>query len=378
MGQIRVKRGPEKARALPRSTQSNNEKVDGHGGRPGVENMPVPKKKTSSSKRDMRRSHHALTAPQRDILISLRKVTAVGLLTGDIDNASLGLRSQVLTMYFCGEPLDMIMSQVLENAKKFQAWGQHVHGLCQATLQQLLENLMDVETDDDPCTLTGTYMEEESWLEKAKQADDDLRFIEFWLHKLSAAVILGELAKAKEFMEMLTKCNVGATAGGSMFDTYFYIALVNALLAREQKNGINGKVNKCKGYLKKLRLYCKNYMPNVNNKIWLVEAELELLNVSGRSKSNMCWLSKFQQSIEAARRQGHLREEAYGNERCAIAMLEYGHDVIQALEYFHRAKNLYEQWGSAVKVRQLIQYVEENTGVTMSTSMPLSMHMKER
>lgn len=25
--------------------------------------MPVPKKKTSKSKRDMRRSHHALTAP---------------------------------------------------------------------------------------------------------------------------------------------------------------------------------------------------------------------------------------------------------------------------------------------------------------------------
>ena len=32
--------------------------------------MPVPKKKTSSSKRDMRRSHHALTKPNTIIKCS--------------------------------------------------------------------------------------------------------------------------------------------------------------------------------------------------------------------------------------------------------------------------------------------------------------------
>lgn len=52
-------------------------------------------------------------------------------------------------------------------------------------------------------------------------------------------------------------------------------------------------------------------------------------------------------------------------ERYAIALLEWN-ETTEALEYFERAKRLYEEWGSPVKVKQLVKYVEEKSGVTMS------------
>ena len=48
-------------------------------------------------------------------------------------------------------------------------------------------------------------------------------------------------------------------------------------------------------------------------------------------------------------------------------MLEWG-ETTKALEYFERAKCLYEQWGSPVKVRRLLKYVEEKSGVRASTA----------
>ena len=93
-----------------------------------------------------------------------------------------------MIIFSCGDPLDMIMSIALENPKKFEAWGQDVHGLCQAPLLQLLENLTEPRADDDPCVLTRKYMEDTGWLDKAKIADDDRRILLFWFHNISIAI----------------------------------------------------------------------------------------------------------------------------------------------------------------------------------------------
>ena len=75
---------------------------------------------------------------------------------------------------------------------------------------------------------------------------------------------------------------------------------------------------------------------------------------------------KFEKSIEQAHEQQFIHEEALANERYAIALLEWG-DETQALEYFERAKKSYSSnnWGSTTKVRQLINFVKERTGITM-------------
>ena len=147
------------------------------------------------------------------------------------------------------------------------------------------------------------------------------------------------------------------------------------LLAHDKKKknsggGVGGKVTRrvggnVKSSLKKLRLYGKDVPANVSNKILLLEAETETLSsTKGGKKSKDSISSKFIQSIDEARRYGLIHEEAYANERYAIALLGWD-DVPSSLEYFARAKCLYEKWGSPVKVERLVSYVREKSGVNM-------------
>ena len=208
----------------------------------------------------------------------------------------------------------------------------------------------------NPCSFTGEVMDEESWLEKSKLANDEFRILVFWMFKIYVAVYLGEHEQARYALKNLMKYNLGS-AGANIFQIYYLEGLVDIVSARDRKsNGGSGKAKKYKSSLKKLRLYSKKCPSNANNRILLIEAEAEVL-ASKKGKSDIA-VSKFHQSIEAAKENNILHEEAYANERCAIAMLEWG-DVTHALEYFERALNLYEEWGSPVKVKRLSNYIEE-------------------
>ena len=263
-------------------------------------------------------------------------------------------------MYFCGEPLKTVMSVSQHYIAKFRSWKQTERELCLAPLQQLMENLTD-PTKKDYFTFTGQAMEEESWMEKTEIVNDAFRTHTFWLLKTFIAVYLNDHQKAREFVAKLMKCDLANCNCVSFFQTYFLDSLVDVLLARDKSNG-GGKAKRYKTSLKKLRFYGKDAPANVKNKISLIEAEVDVLKHGKKSSSTA--MSKFHDSIEEAKQEGLLFEEAYACERCAIAMLEWG-DMTRSLEYFERARNLYQQWGSPVKVSQLMKYVEENCGVKM-------------
>ena len=159
--------------------------------------------------------------------------------------------------------------------------------------------------------------------------------------------------------------SLATAAGAVLYQIYYLDALTDIVTARDG----NRKATKYKSSMKKLEFYGKDAPENVENKIHLIEAELAMLKY-GKSKRNRRRkkddaISKFKQSIEEGKRQGILFEEAFAYERFAIATLEWG-DIPQALEYFERAKSLYERWGSPVKVTQLTELVKDKTGVTMT------------
>ena len=202
-----------------------------------------------------------------------------------------------------------------------------------------------------------------------KLANDDVRIIAFWLLKVFIATYIGEHERAKEFIGELTKFNVASVQGPILFQIYYFDALVDVLVARDKSvNGESyGRLAKCHSGLKKLRFYGKDCPSNVRNKILLIEAELDVLkHRNGDKKKYNSTIMKYKQSIEEAKQHRIHHEEAYAYERCAIAMLEWGNDVTESLEYFERAKYLYRKWGSPVKVMQLVSYVKKKSGVTMS------------
>ena len=110
-----------------------------------------------------------------------------------------------------------------------------------------------------------------------------------------------------------------------------------------------------------LQTYGKLGPANVMNKIYLIDAEKAVLkNDKDVAKS------KFRMSLHHANQQGFIHEEALAYERYAIAMLEWD-EMTQALEYFERARSLYDKWGSRVKVHRLERYVREKCGVNKTT-----------
>ena len=312
----------------------------------------------------------AMKTPLRGLLQEYQKAASVGLLSGDVDTACICLRTLSLTMLFCGERLEAVISVAGKNSRNFHSWDQPVHEQCEKNIEQLLENLTNFTTSGgDPCSFTGKFMNEKQWLEKSNAGNDDTRNSIFWVFKIFVAVYLAEYETAKEFVGTLQKYNWSFAQAATLFQTHFLCGLVDVIVAREKypsnsSGGCGGGGSKAKKYkssLKNLRLYGKDVPANVSNKILLIEAEADVLRYGKCDGA----ISKFHQSIDEAKRHGIIQEEAFANERCAIAMLEWG-DVAEALEYFERAKSLYEQWGSPVKVVKLIKFVEERSGVTMS------------
>ena len=239
-------------------------------------------------------------------------------------------------------------------------------------LAQTVENLMDSSGGGgktDPCILTGQAFNEKVWIEKSEEAENDLEAILFWLFKAFIALYLGEYDKCSEFMTNVFKQNLNICSSVMFQQINFIAALVDVLVAREEKTTTTTKIRwkrikskrKFGSAMVQLQTYGKLGPVNIMNKIYLIEAEKAVLK-DDRAVAK----AKFRMSIDHANQQEFVHEEALAYERYAIAMLEWG-EVSQALEYFERARSLYDKWGSMAKVKRLEEFVREKCGVSNTT-----------
>jgi hypothetical protein len=83
----------------------------------------------------------------------------------------------------------------------------------------------------------------------------------------------------------------------------------------------------------------------------LLEAEIAAAN-----GEDTVALSKYEESISTAGREGFLHEQAFACERAGYALLEWGR-VAESRAYLEQACTFYEQWGAHAKVVQVQQYL---------------------
>lgn len=316
--------------------------------------------------------------PFRQMLKPLEDAGSAGFATGDIDFGCAALVLRVYAMFFCGERLDLVLSVTREYKKNFKRSGRRNRLIPLSVLLQAIENLNC--TTNDPCIFTGEAMDEERWIERSEAINDQFEKRFFWLFKVAVAVYVGEYRKAQGFMKILKDISLKSTSGASLFQLFFFDALIDLFLAREDmqrnnnndennnRNGGGKRLHRVKNYkpsLKKLRLFSKSAPENANSKISLIEAEVAVLKNGGKGISTLAKL-KFQHSIDEAHKHRLVHEEALAYERYAIALSEWG-ETSKALEYFERAKKIYaDDWGAPVKVLQLIDFVKERSGVRIA------------
>jgi hypothetical protein len=127
----------------------------------------------------------------------------------------------------------------------------------------------------------------------------------------------------------------------------FFEGLTAVALSQTKRNEIRRAQHICK----RLRVYQNVSPENFSNKVCLLEAEIAAAN-----GEDTVALSKYEESISTAGREGFLHEQAFACERAGYALLEWGR-VAESRAYLEQACTFYEQWGAHAKVVQVQQYL---------------------
>lgn len=203
----------------------------------------------------------------------------------------------------------------------------------------------------DPVTLTSDLMDEVQ-TNSELQGRHPVAFTWLLLIKHMLSVYFHELELATELSKQIYKQL--ATMKTSFIlpfaiDTHLFLdGLTAATLSRGDKQHVK-RANKVLSQLQARKRFTG---ASYENKICLLEAEM--LAASGANHDVV--LSKYQQSVEAAQREGFLQEQALAHEKAGRALLRLG-DQQHAQDSLEAARLLYHQWGAVAKVRQINELI---------------------
>ena len=289
--------------------------------------------------------------PIRQSIVPLQDAARSGYLSGDIEMASLCLYCANSASFVAGLPLPAMEQETATLNEQFA--GRNVENilLYLRIHQQVIQNLRGGAKD--PLVLTGDFLTESSAFQQSKDAGDICGVTLLHLYQCYLAVFLNDSKLARQASKKFKKSSLQAFNVPLLYQSHFMEGLSDVIGTR----GKGKKIGRAgKAALKKLRKCARHAPENVLNKIYLIEAE----RFAARGKKEKA-IGKFQESMDQAKEQNFIHEEALAAERAGIWLREW-EDVKLGNPMLEKARGLYEMWGSPVKVRQvsaLISRVEQ-------------------
>ena len=280
--------------------------------------------------------------PIRQSIAPLQNGARSGYLTGDIEMASLSLYIANCASFVSGLSLPMMEQETATLNEQFA--GRHVENvlLYLRIHQQVIQNLRG--ESKDPLVLTGDFLTESSAFQQTKDAGDICGVTLLYLYQCYLAVFFNDAERARQVSKQFKKSSLQAFNVPLIYQSHFVEGLSDVLATR----GKGKKVGRAgKAALKKLRKCARSAPENVLNKIYLIEGE-RFAAKGSKEKA----VQKFQQSMEQAKEQNFIHEEALAAERAGMWLREWG-DAKLGNPMLERACGLYEMWGSPLKVRQV-------------------------
>jgi PAS domain S-box-containing protein len=170
----------------------------------------------------------------------------------------------------------------------------------------------------------------------------------YWILKLKARFLSGDYAEALAAAETAKVLLWSATAHIELLDYFTYSALTIAVLYEDAPATQQTQWHHLlKAHQDCLCEWADSYKPTFGSRHALVSAELARLE--GRDADAM---RLYEQTIQSARRQGLVQDEAVAHEAAARFYAARGAETI-AQACWRNARFCYLQWGAAGKVRQL-------------------------
>jgi hypothetical protein len=247
--------------------------------------------------------------------------------------------------FFASDPLPTVLKQLEEYRRLCEQYDQQSVGVMLCHQVQWCLNFMGRSVN--PIVLTGEVMNEENAI-KALEGKHPVSLAWILVMKHVLAVYFHELDKARKIATHLHKLNEALLLTGAVLPFVPYTHLfLECLAAASLSKSDRNQAKYAKKILDKIKsdrhVTCRNF----ENKIALLEAEL----AASRGDRELA-LSRYQQSIEVARRDGFVHEQALAYEKGGRALLDW-QDTIKAREYLEASRSLYDQWGALAKVKQV-------------------------
>jgi len=145
-----------------------------------------------------------------------------------------------------------------------------------------------------------------------------------------------------------------------VFQTFHEAVIKSEIAKKSNKATQNESIVWIRKRLELLRTSALNCPQNCWSKVYLVEAELDIL----ATRYDVA-LMKFDRAIDHAEKEGFLNEEALAYEKAGRMLLDC-HRESDARWYLSRSSSLYERWGARAKAQQIHKMLPETSSRSFS------------
>lgn len=278
----------------------------------------------------------------RDTLATLQEAVNAGAESGDFTSGSYAAFNSCTAAFFMGEPLDQLSQRLPANMAIIAAMKQsYIWNWVAFHLQIILRLRGATERPNE----LGLF-DEESWLASAREANDRCGLAYYFLGKLSACYLLGEVypGEALDKLAEVTANQAGFQAAFAVPVFYLYAALT---LLKQGSSLSVSDLDKIREYRNRLENLARLAPMNFQHKCDLLAAELARIDGEEWQAVRL-----YEQAIVGAARNGFLHEAAISHELAANFYLEHGMEGI-AQHHIRSAHEGYAQWQAWAKVRAL-------------------------
>lgn len=281
-------------------------------------------------------------SPARDSADILRRALASAKAVGDQTYAAYSYNNLVANLLLSGRWLADVEGLAVEG-----------HTYAQSARFGLAEVILEVQTRlvrslggrSSDMRLLGEDAEEEVALltRIQDQAGFELAVCWFWVRKLQACVVAGDLAAAREAADQAEPLLWATAEFLELAEFHLHAAVARADAAADDSAAL---IN-VRRHLEQLAIWARNCPETFTCRALLVEAELRAVegDVFGAQRL-------YEMSITAARTDGFANIEALAAERAAALIAGRGLTIV-AEAYRAKARDAYERWGARGKVTQL-------------------------
>ncbi len=294
------------------------------------------------------------TRPLRASLQFLEIAEKSAMEIGDIEYAMLALRFKCIYNYWCGTGLPQLESILVEGLRQMTNYKQKNVLAITKPLLQLIHNLTARAPNSK--VLSGEVVSEFDPTRTPESVSEPHNHFVFGTE---VAFIFGDIDLAEQIAEKRRNLKFELFHSYQFKACIFKEALIYVAQARCSSHQ-RQLIKSARKHLLQLKKWAGLCQENFLHKQLLVEAELWTLKLGKAVNANT--MARYDDSIEAALREGFVQEAALASELCGNYLSRFGNvHKARASSYLHTARDLYLKWAATEKASQLLDFLADES-----------------